>query len=117
MTPSNTMWPGLRPTSIPSWTLIHPAVWLQQTWAEKWGAVVPNFLGRESCVPLLHNVAWATTDMGLPTKWHLVPSSRSQQTWAENWGLHLTQCGEAEAYLHAKFHLDPSNHLATTHQH
>jgi len=25
--PSNTMWPGLRPTSIPSGILIHPAVW------------------------------------------------------------------------------------------
>ena len=31
-------------------------------------------------------------------------------------GLHLTQCGEAEAYLRAKFHLDPSNRLATIHQ-
>ena len=50
-----------------------------------------------------------------------------QQTWAENLGLypfaavelgsHLTQCGLAEAYLHAKFHLDPSNRLATIHQH
>jgi len=33
---SNTMWPGLRPTSVPSGTLIHPAIWLQQTWAENW---------------------------------------------------------------------------------
>jgi len=31
-------------------------------------------------------------------------------------GSHLTQCGQGEAYLHAKFHLDPSNRLATTHQ-
>jgi len=33
--------------------------------------------------------------------------------------LHLTQCGLggwAETYVHAKFHLDPSNHLATIHQ-
>ena len=28
-------------------------------------------------------------------------------------GPHLTQCGLAEAYLRAKFHLDPSNRLAT----
>jgi len=35
--------------------------------------------------------------------------------WGEL-GPHLTQCGRAEAYLHAKFHLDPSNHLATIHQ-
>ena len=31
-------------------------------------------------------------------------------------GPHLTQCGQAEAYLHAKFHLDPSNRLATVHE-
>jgi len=31
-------------------------------------------------------------------------------------GLHLTQCVRAEAYLHAKFHLDPSNRLATVRQ-
>jgi len=31
-------------------------------------------------------------------------------------GPHLTQCGQGEAYLHAKFHLDPSNSLATIHQ-
>jgi len=28
---SNTMWPGPRPTSVPSFILIHPAVWLQNT--------------------------------------------------------------------------------------
>jgi len=28
-------------------------------------------------------------------------------------GFHLTQCGLAEAYIHAKFHLDPSSGLAT----
>ena len=33
------MWPGPRPTSIPSDILIHPAVWPQQTWAENWGIV------------------------------------------------------------------------------
>ena len=32
-------------------------------------------------------------------------------------GLHLTQCLLAEAYLHTKSHLDPSNHLATIHEH
>jgi len=28
---SNTMWPGLRPTTIPSGILIHPSVWTQYT--------------------------------------------------------------------------------------
>jgi len=31
------MWPGPRPTSIPSSILIHQAVWIQQTWVENWG--------------------------------------------------------------------------------
>jgi len=29
--PSNKMWPGLRPTSLPSGILIHPTVWPQYT--------------------------------------------------------------------------------------
>jgi len=36
-TPSNTMSPGQRFTSVPSGTLIHPAVWPQRTLAENWG--------------------------------------------------------------------------------
>jgi len=36
---------GPRPTSIPSGILVHPAVWLQQTWAENWGPAVPLFGG------------------------------------------------------------------------
>ena len=35
--PSNTMSPGLRPTSISSGILIHPAVWPQQPCAKNWG--------------------------------------------------------------------------------
>ena len=35
----NTVSPWPRPTSVRSGTLIHPAVWLQQTWAENWWAV------------------------------------------------------------------------------
>jgi len=31
-------------------------------------------------------------------------------------GSHLTQCGQAEAYLRAKFHLDLSNRLVTAYQ-
>jgi len=31
-------------------------------------------------------------------------------------GLHLTQCGQGEAYLRAKFYLDLFNRLATIHQ-
>jgi len=31
-------------------------------------------------------------------------------------GPHLKHVARAEAYLHAKFHLDPSNRLATVHE-
>jgi len=34
--PSNTMSPRPRYTSLPSGSLIHPAVWPQQTWAKNW---------------------------------------------------------------------------------
>jgi len=47
--PSNTMWPWLRPTSVPSALLIHPAVWPQQTWAENWGGC--PFLGELGLQP------------------------------------------------------------------
>jgi len=32
--PASTMWPGPRPTSLPSVILIHPAVWPQWTWSK-----------------------------------------------------------------------------------
>ena len=52
--PSSTMWPGPRPTSVASGILIHPAVWRQQTWVENWGAV--PLLGREAGSP--PNTMW-----------------------------------------------------------
>jgi len=36
-TPSNTMWPGPRSTSVPNGVFIHLAVWPQRTLAENWG--------------------------------------------------------------------------------
>jgi len=39
--PSNTMSPGPRPTSVPSGILIHPSVWLQRTWTENWEQLCP----------------------------------------------------------------------------
>ena len=53
----NTMWPGPRPTFVPSGILIHPAVWPQQTWAENWGGLCP--FRRGSWSPIYHNVASA----------------------------------------------------------
>jgi len=39
--PSNTKSPEPRPAIIPSGILVHPGVWLQQTWAENWGGLFP----------------------------------------------------------------------------
>ena len=36
--------------------------------------------------------------------------------WKGELDPHLKQCGQAEAYLRVKFHLDPSNRLVTIHQ-
>ena len=36
--------------------------------------------------------------------------------WGGELGPHLTQCGQAEPYVRAKFHLDLSYRLATLHQ-
>ena len=72
--PSNTLWPGPRSTSPPSDTLIHIAVWPQQTWAKNWG-LCPFGGGGAGCPS--NNVAsciWA--EAYLPAKWHLDPSSR-----------------------------------------
>jgi len=74
--PSNTMSPELRPISVPSGILIHPAVRPQQIWVENCGAV-----------PLLGDLGPHLTqcglDWGLPclrAKWHLDPSSRLATT-------------------------------------
>ena len=48
--PSNTMWPRLRPTSVPSAILIHPAIWPQWTWADNW-ELCPFFGGRGAGFP------------------------------------------------------------------
>jgi len=39
--PSNKMWRGPRPTSVPSGTLINPAIWPQQTRAKNSKGAVP----------------------------------------------------------------------------
>ena len=70
--PCNTMWP----TFVPNGILIHPAVWPQQTWAEKWGRAVLLFSRELS--PIYHSVAWA--EAYIHTKWHLDPSSRLPTT-------------------------------------
>jgi len=80
---SNTMWPGPRPSSVPSSILIHPAVWLQQTWAENWGAV-PLFVGAgfpsntmwpETSLPPCQVSSWSIQLFG-----HNTPTSQTDRT-------------------------------------
>jgi len=63
--PSNTMSLGPRPTSLLSGTLILPAVWPQQIWAENWGRTVPHLTQRGHGRGLY-----------LRAKFHLDPSNR-----------------------------------------
>jgi len=76
--PSSTMWPGPRPTSIPSGILINPAVWPQQTWRiiREWAP--PPFGGG---VLGLHLTQCRLGRGYLPTKWHLAPSSHLATTY------------------------------------
>jgi len=67
------------------------------------------------------NLAWA--EAYLHTKWHLDPSTTDGPKigglcafWEGELGPHLTQCGQGRDLPHVKFHLDPSNRLATMHQ-
>ena len=92
-------------------------------WADKWGQVVPISVG-ELGPHLTQRPSPMPTSV--PSAILIHPDVWPQYTWAENWGIcplfgeelgaHLTQCGQAEAYLHAMFHLDPSNRLARVHQ-
>ena len=66
--PSNTMWPGHSPTSLPSGILIHPTAWPQQTWAADYTDA------DKACVPKLRN--WGLL---CPFPWGTV--SQSSTMW------------------------------------
>jgi len=68
-----------------------------------------SWLGIEK-INLTHHLTQCLQGRGLPTKWQLDPSSCLATTDTGQ------KFGGAEAYLYAKFHLDPSNRLATIHQ-
>ena len=98
--PSNKKSPGLRPTSMPSAILIHPAVWPQQTWAENWGGGLRSLAPRKS----FDILALYKSDY-----YYYYYLGRGEL------GPHLTQCRLglwAEAYLRTKWHLDTSSRLS-----
>jgi len=77
--PSNTMSHGLRPTTVPSSILIHPAVWPQRTWAKNWG-LCPFW---ESWVPIPHLTQYGQ-GWGLPpcqgSFWSIQPFGHNKPT-------------------------------------
>jgi len=121
--PCKTMWPGPRPTFVQSGILIHPADWPQQTWDEVWGRVPLE-------VELGPHLTQCCPNWGLPSyhvaSWSIQPSGHNKHGLKIGVGLYplfgkgagspSITVARAEAYLHAKLHLDLSNCLATIHQ-
>jgi len=84
--PSSTMWPGPRPTSVLSAVLIHLVVRPQCTWAENWGGPPPLFGGKGSWVPS-NTKSHVPSHSSVPSGILIHPAIWPQQIWAENWGL------------------------------
>jgi len=81
--PSNTMSLGLRPTSLPSGILIHPAIWPKQIWGENWGLC--PFGGGGAGSP--SSTMWpGPRPTCMPSGILIHPAIWPQQIWAENWG-------------------------------
>jgi len=96
LSPSNTTWRGLRPTSVPSGVLIYPAIVPQQTWAKNLAGLSP-FFGWGSWSPS-NSVAWA--EAYFHTKWHPNPSNllatihqchRQDRQWSDSIGQTVLQ--------------------------
>jgi len=111
------MWPGPRPTSIPSGILQSCSRVATIDMGLKLGGMPPFWGGQ-----LDPHTAQCRLGRGLAT---YEVASCSIEPFGHhpygpetggcvplgevNLGPHLTQCGHGRAYLHAKFHLDPSN--------
>ena len=95
-----------------SFMLIHPTIWPPYT-------NVTDKTDRQTgqtqqSVALAESTSVLSGILIYPAVWR-------QRTWAiffggGELGPHLTQCGLGRVYLHAMFHFDPCNRLATTHQ-
>jgi len=122
LTQSRLGW-GLSPCHVPSWS-IQP--FDHNKHAPKIGGLRPLFRGGGAGSPS-DTKSPGLRPTSIPNGNLIYAAIWPQRIWAENWGPmcplegwelgpHLTQCGRSEAYLHAKFHLDPSNRLAAIHQ-
>jgi len=86
--PHITMWPGQRPTFVPSDILIHPGVWPQQTWAANWGLLCPFFEAGSPCNTVSPGPRPISVSSGIlihPAVW----------PWAKNWGAAVPLLGGA----------------------
>jgi len=113
-TPSNTTSPqppGPRFTSVPSGTLIHPAVWPQRTLAENWGLFFAPLVEWEPGPRLTQ--CRLGREAYLCTKWHLDASSCLPFLLGVA-GSASNTVAWAEKNLHTKWQLSPSSRLATT---
>ena len=63
--PSNTMWPGRRPTSIPSGMLIHPTVWPQHTVTDRTDRQRSNSIGRTVLQTVAQKAYLSSTKIGI----------------------------------------------------
>jgi len=109
--PCNTMWPGTRPTFVPSGILVHPAVWSNETCAENWGGL-PLPKGGTGCAPFGRGAASPSNTMWPGPKPVSVPTGVLIDPFGHNRHmdrkcglypllrdglsdsvLHLTQCG------------------------
>jgi len=85
--PSNTKSTGLRTTSMPSATLIHPAVWPQKNMGPKFGSV-PFWGRREQGAGSPSNTKSSELKpTSIPSGVLIHPAIWPQQICAENWGL------------------------------
>ena len=115
----NTIWPGPRPSSVPSGIMIHPTVWLQQIWGENGGSVPLGELGP--------HLTQCGLGQGLPryqvTSWSIQPFSHKRHGLKLEGGCaaFLVEAGSPSGTmwpgprpnLHTKWHLDASIRLAT----
>ena len=79
VSPSNSMSPGPRSTSLPSGILIHLAVWPHQTWAENWGLCPFGWQGLPS-----KTMSTEPRPTFVPSGIWIHPAVWPQQRWAEN---------------------------------
>jgi len=75
-----------------------------------WGALPPFWVGERG--PHLTQKSTGLRPTSIPSEILIHAAIWPQQIWAKNWGAG----SPPNTMLHAKFHLDPSNRLATVHQ-